>query len=135
MPIYEYRCQDCDKVFEKIQSGFEERTEACPACGGESKRIISNTSFVLKGSGWYVTDYCNRHGGAESGGNGESGAKAKDGGGASDSPAAASDSTSAASSASAASGTSGASGASGDKAPAAASCSTACGGCGAAAAK
>jgi putative FmdB family regulatory protein len=132
MPIYEYRCQDCDKVFEKIQSGFEERTEACPACGGDSKRIISNTSFVLKGSGWYVTDYCNRHGGAESGGNGESGAKAKDSSAASDSPAAASESTSPASSAPSASS---ASGTSGDKAPAAASCSTACSGCGAAAAK
>ncbi|NDY55763.1 zinc ribbon domain-containing protein [Desulfovibrio sulfodismutans] len=132
MPIYEYRCQDCDKVFEKIQRGFEERTEACPACGGDSKRIISNTSFVLKGSGWYVTDYCNRHGGAESGGNGESGAKGKDSGAASDSASAASDSTSPASPASAAPS---ASGTSGDKAPAAASCATACSGCGAAAAK
>ena len=74
MPIYEYRCQDCDKVFEKIQSGFDEHAETCPSCGGESKRIISNTSFVLKGSGWYVTDYCNRNGGADAaagGGNGD----------------------------------------------------------------
>ncbi|MDQ7830191.1 MAG: zinc ribbon domain-containing protein [Desulfovibrionaceae bacterium] len=125
MPIYEYRCQDCDKVFEKIERSFDEHAEACPVCGGESKRIISNTSFVLKGSGWYVTDYCNRHGGADSGGNGDNGSKAKDGA-ASDSASAASDATSPASSTS---------GTSGDKAPAAASCSTACSGCGAAAAK
>lgn len=118
MPIYEYRCRDCDKVFEKIQSGFDERTEACPACGGESKRIISNTSFVLKGSGWYVTDYCNRHGGAESGGNGGNGgngSKAGDSPAASDAPAAASPASKT-------------SGASDGKAPAAASCSTSCGG-------
>ncbi len=131
MPIYEYRCQDCDKVFEKIERSFDEHAEACPVCGGESKRIISNTSFVLKGSGWYVTDYCNRHGGAESGGNGDSGSKAKDGA-TSDSASAASDAASPASSASSAPS---ASGTSGGKAPAATSCSTACGSCGAAAAK
>lgn len=121
MPIYEYRCRDCDKVFEKIQSGFDERTEACPACGGESKRIISNTSFVLKGSGWYVTDYCNRHGGAESGGNGGNGGNGDKGG---DSPAA-SDAPAAASPASKASS---ASDGKAPAAPAAPACSTSCGG-------
>lgn len=115
MPIYEYRCRDCDKVFEKIQSGFDERTEACPACGGESKRIISNTSFVLKGSGWYVTDYCNRHGGAESGGNGDKGG---DSPAASDAPAAASPASKASS----------ASDGKAPAAPAAPACSTSCGG-------
>jgi len=118
MPIYEYRCQDCDKVFEKIQSGFDERTEACPACGGESKRIISNTSFVLKGSGWYVTDYCNRHGGAESGGNGDKGGKGGDSPAASDAPAAASPASKASS----------ASDGKAPAAPAAPACSTSCGG-------
>jgi len=118
MPIYEYRCRDCDKVFEKIQSGFDERTEACPACGGESKRIISNTSFVLKGSGWYVTDYCNRHGGAESGGNGGNGSTGGNGGKGGDS-AAASDAPAPSSNASSASD---------GKAPAAPACSTSCGG-------
>ncbi len=74
MPIYEYRCEGCGTVFEKIQKGFDEHEETCPQCGGQASRIMSNTSFVLKGSGWYVTDYCNRHGGADSassGGNGE----------------------------------------------------------------
>ncbi|QLA20351.1 FmdB family zinc ribbon protein [Desulfolutivibrio sulfoxidireducens] len=82
MPIYEYRCEGCGTVFEKIQKGFDEHPESCPQCGGRAGRIMSNTSFVLKGSGWYVTDYCNRNSGAESaksggsGDNGGNGAKA-----------------------------------------------------------
>jgi putative FmdB family regulatory protein len=61
MPIYEYCCEDCGHIFEEWQSGFEERHFPCPICTGDSKRIVSHTSFVLKGSGWYVTDYCNKH--------------------------------------------------------------------------
>lgn len=57
MPIYEYRCEECEQVFEEWQTNFEEREVPCPVCGGSSKRLISNTSFVLKGSGWYVTDF------------------------------------------------------------------------------
>lgn len=57
MPIYEYRCNDCDQVFEEWQKSFEETAIPCPICGGLAHRIISQTSFVLKGSGWYVTDY------------------------------------------------------------------------------
>ncbi len=60
MPIYEYSCKDCGRVFEEWQSGFDELQVPCPECGGESKRLISNTSFVLKGGGWYVTDYGNK---------------------------------------------------------------------------
>lgn len=58
MPLYEYKCPDCSKVFvlmEKTSSEGEVRT--CPRCGGNSKKIISQTSFHLKGGGWYVTDY------------------------------------------------------------------------------
>lgn len=61
MPIYEYCCGECDHVFEVLQSGFDERSETCPLCESESKRVISNTSFVLKGSGWYVTDYAGKN--------------------------------------------------------------------------
>ncbi len=60
MPIYEYECQDCQKIFEEWQSGFEEKILACPECGAVAKRLISNTTFVLKGSGWYVTDYADK---------------------------------------------------------------------------
>lgn len=59
MPIYEYCCQDCQHVFEEWQKDFKEREMTCPVCGSPAKRLISNTSFILKGSGWYVTDYAN----------------------------------------------------------------------------
>ena len=60
MPIYEYACQECKQTFEEWQKGFEERELPCPVCGGKSTRLISNSSFILKGGGWYVTDYSGR---------------------------------------------------------------------------
>lgn len=69
MPIYEYRCQECQQVFEQWQKDFSDQDKPCPVCGGKSQRLISNTSFVLKGSGWYVTDYCKST--ETSGGNGK----------------------------------------------------------------
>lgn len=62
MPIYEYCCIDCQQCFEEWQLDFEEREIPCPVCGGNSKRLISNTAFVLKGGGWYVTDYSRGNG-------------------------------------------------------------------------
>jgi putative FmdB family regulatory protein len=57
-------------VFEEWQSGFEEREMECPECGQPATRLISHTSFQLKGSGWYVTDYAGKKpsGAPESGG-------------------------------------------------------------------
>jgi putative FmdB family regulatory protein len=60
MPIYEYRCNECQQIFEEWQHDFKEREVPCPVCNSAAKRLISSTSFVLKGSGWYVTDYCNK---------------------------------------------------------------------------
>lgn len=57
MPIYEYRCQDCQQIFEEWQKHFEDDQASCPVCNGNAQRLISHTSFILKGSGWYVTDY------------------------------------------------------------------------------
>ena len=57
MPIYEYQCSNCDHRFEKLQSFSAEATCDCPNCGNSAKRIISLTSFILKGTGWYVTDH------------------------------------------------------------------------------
>jgi len=58
MPLYEYYCETCKKVYEIEQRISEEPIRICPNCGsGRFKRIISPTSFVLKGSGWYKTDY------------------------------------------------------------------------------
>ena len=60
MPIYEYRCAACDRVFEEWLKEFDVDTYPCPHCNGEGKRMISQTSFILKGSGWYATEYGNR---------------------------------------------------------------------------
>ena len=57
MPIYEYQCAACGRVMEKWQKISEEPLTTCPSCGGELSKLISNCSFQLKGSGWYVTDY------------------------------------------------------------------------------
>jgi putative FmdB family regulatory protein len=56
MPIYEYQCDKCG-VFEVTQRITESALKRCPTCKGKVERIISQTSFVLKGSGWYATDY------------------------------------------------------------------------------
>jgi putative FmdB family regulatory protein len=57
MPIYEYRCLKCERQFELVRKFSDAPLSICPECGGELKKLISPTSFVLKGSGWYVTDY------------------------------------------------------------------------------
>ena len=56
MPIYEYNCAECG-VFETTQRITEDPLEECPTCQRKVRKLISNTSFQLKGSGWYVTDY------------------------------------------------------------------------------
>ena len=60
MPIYEYKCSKCGKVFEIIQKVSDEPLSRCKFCGGKVDRLISNTSFQLKGSGWYLTDYARK---------------------------------------------------------------------------
>jgi putative FmdB family regulatory protein len=57
MPIYEYKCLKCNRKLEVVQKFSDDPLTTCIECGGELKKLISNTSFVLKGSGWYVTDY------------------------------------------------------------------------------
>ncbi|GAB4484946.1 MAG: hypothetical protein OHK006_10160 [Thermodesulfovibrionales bacterium] len=57
MPIYEYACTACGKHHEIMHKITDKPLTHCPACGGAMKKMISNTSFVLKGSGWYKTDY------------------------------------------------------------------------------
>src|SRR5207247_11323154 len=71
MPIYEYQCQKCG-TFEVTQRITEKPLGKCPNCKGKVKKLISNTSFQLKGTGWYVTDYARKDKGA---GKGENGAK------------------------------------------------------------
>ena len=62
MPIYEYRCAKCGD-FEVTQRITESALSKCPTCKRKVERLISNTSFQLKGSGWYVTDYARKGGG------------------------------------------------------------------------
>lgn len=57
MPIYEYRCEKCGKVFEVLQRFSDEPLKTHEACGGAVEKLISQSAFQLKGSGWYVTDY------------------------------------------------------------------------------
>lgn len=57
MPVYEYKCAGCGKKFEMMRKFSDEPLRSCPSCGGPVSKLISNTSFVLKGSGWYLTDY------------------------------------------------------------------------------
>ncbi len=57
MPIYEYECTKCNKHFEIMQKISDDTLTICSECSGDLKKLITNTSFVLKGSGWYVTDY------------------------------------------------------------------------------
>lgn len=57
MPIREYKCKDCGNYMEIIQGINEKSLETCPKCNGKLEKLISNSSFVLKGSGWYKTDY------------------------------------------------------------------------------
>ena len=60
MPIYEYQCLDCGKKFETMQKITEEPLSSCPYCSGNVRKLVSNCSFQLKGSGWYVTDYARK---------------------------------------------------------------------------
>lgn len=64
MPIYEYRCGKCGD-FEIMQRMSDKALTQCPTCRRKVTKLISSTTFQLKGSGWYVTDYARK---SESGG-------------------------------------------------------------------
>ena len=60
MPIYEYACVSCDHHLETLQKMSEDPLVFCPECGEESlRKKVSAAAFVLKGSGWYETDFKN----------------------------------------------------------------------------
>jgi putative FmdB family regulatory protein len=63
MPIYEYVCKKCGE-FEVTQRITEPALRKCPTCKAKVERILSRSSFVLKGSGWYATDYARKGSGA-----------------------------------------------------------------------
>lgn len=57
MPIYEYECQRCGRMTEAMQRFSDPPLTSCDHCSGELHKLISMSTFHLKGSGWYVTDY------------------------------------------------------------------------------
>lgn len=60
MPIYEYECKQCGHRFEQLQKITDAPLQICPNCTQSSlTKLVSNTSFQLKGGGWYVTDFKN----------------------------------------------------------------------------
>ena len=61
MPLYEYRCTDCEATLEAIQAFAAPPLEECPECGRSSlKKLLSAPAFQFKGSGWYVNDYARK---------------------------------------------------------------------------
>ena len=88
MPIYEYECQSCHKVFEYMQRMTEDRKTECEECKGALERIISQSAFHLKGGGWYKDLYSSTKKDGDTKGTGSSSA------GSSDSSSSSSDSSS-----------------------------------------
>lgn len=60
MPIYEFECTKCGAMEEVFQKLSEKPLVKCKHCSGKLHKLISQSSFHLKGSGWYVTDYANK---------------------------------------------------------------------------
>lgn len=60
MPLYEYECAQCGQVEEALQKFSDKPLKKCRNCSGSLRKLISNSSFHLKGTGWYVTDYANK---------------------------------------------------------------------------
>ena len=60
MPIYEYECSKCGHVEEVMQKFSDKPLSRCPSCKGKLRKLMSQSTFHLKGSGWYVTDYANK---------------------------------------------------------------------------
>ena len=58
MPIYEYRCDQCEHQFDALQKMSDDPLRDCPECGASAlKKLLSAPSFQLKGTGWYETDF------------------------------------------------------------------------------
>jgi putative FmdB family regulatory protein len=60
MPIYEYECSNCGRIDEIIQKFSDKPLTKCRHCSGKLHKLVSHSSFHLKGTGWYITDYANK---------------------------------------------------------------------------
>ena len=61
MPIYEYECSKCGKQSEAMQKFSDPPLTECGHCHGHLRKLISASTFHLKGSGWYTTDYAGKN--------------------------------------------------------------------------
>ena len=61
MPIYEYQCTKCGEVFEAFQKITDDPLTQCRFCQARVEKLISQSTFQLKGSGWYLTDYAKKN--------------------------------------------------------------------------
>lgn len=57
MPLYEYECQECEKRTEAVQKFTDEPIKECSECGGDLQKLISGSSFELRGTGWAKDGY------------------------------------------------------------------------------
>ena len=58
MPIYEYRCEDCEHQFDVLQKMSDDALTDCPECMAPSLiKLVSAPAFRLSGTGWYETDF------------------------------------------------------------------------------
>ena len=74
MPLYEYKCTQCDRLTEKIQKFSDTEITECPHCGGPLERVLSAPAISFKGGGWFKDGYGNaRPSASESAGKSESG--------------------------------------------------------------
>ena len=62
MPLYEYGCDHCGTITELMQKMSDAPLAECPKCGAPVRKLMSRTSFQLKGTGWYTTDYKKKSG-------------------------------------------------------------------------
>jgi putative FmdB family regulatory protein len=77
MPLYEYRCDACQHVFEVIQKFSDAPIAVCPVCGqGPIEKLPSSPAIQFKGTGWYITDYARK---GQTGGSGASGSSTNSG--------------------------------------------------------
>lgn len=57
MPTYNYRCTKCEKIFDAFHSMMSTEPQHCPECGAPGNKLLSASSVIFKGSGFYSTDY------------------------------------------------------------------------------
>jgi putative FmdB family regulatory protein len=83
MPLYEFQCESCQKVTERIQKYSDPPMETCPACGGPVKKLFSSPAIQFKGSGFYINDYARKssNGGRASGADSAEKSEKKESGG------------------------------------------------------